>query len=92
MSYIGDYGRRWTEQEDGQLNILYNTDMLDIIEISKKIPNRSPYTIVKRLLKKKNVESFESARGYNVWIKTPEYRIYMDYVYDGLGCGRAYSN
>ena len=36
----------WTENEDIQLNQLYNIDMLDIMEISK-INNRPPGGIIK---------------------------------------------
>ena len=34
-------GEPWTENEDNQLNRLYNVDILDIMEISKR-HNRAP--------------------------------------------------
>jgi hypothetical protein len=88
---ISDYGKPWTKQADDQLNTLYNVDMLNIMEISK-INNRSPCLIVKRLTEKKHIESYNFARGYADYIKTPEYRKYVDYMYSGLGGGTAYSN
>ena len=42
--------------------------MLDFMELSK-INNRSPYTMVKRLTEKKNIESFRSARGSAPFLK-----------------------
>ena len=86
-----DYGKHWKEQEDEELNTLYNVEMLDIVEISKKI-SRSPCLIVRRLIEKKYVENHDSARGYKDYIKTPEYVQYMKHLMAGLGGGTAYSN
>ena len=89
---ISDYGKPWSNREDDQLNTLYNVDMLDVVEISKMIAYRSPYTIVGRLLEKKWIEYFESARGYAVYITTPEYGKYITELYKGLGGGTLYCN
>lgn len=86
-----DYGKGWKEQEDEKLNTLYNVEMLDIVEISKKI-SRSPCLIVRRLIEKKYVENYDSARGYKDYIKTPEYVQYVTHLMAGLGGGTAYSN
>lgn len=82
---------RWTEQEYDQLNTLYNVDKLDIMEISKII-HRSPNKITSKLLEKKYTISFDSARGYTDYIKTPEYMTYMKNLMRGMGGGMAYSN
>ena len=42
----------WIKQEDYRISTLNIVDMLDIMELSK-INNRSPYTMVKRLIGKK---------------------------------------
>ena len=81
----------WTDQECDQLNTLYNVDMLDIVEISKII-HRSPNKITSKLLEKKYTISFDSARGYTDYIKTPEYMTYMKNLMRGMGGGMAYSN
>jgi hypothetical protein len=56
-------GGPWSQEEDAQLNKLYNEDMLDIIEISK-IHNRAPGGITSRLVKKNYIVNRQSARGY----------------------------
>lgn len=91
MIYYNDYGKGWEDEEDEKLNILYNVEMMDIVEISKKI-SRSPSVIVKRLIEKKYVENYDSARGYKEYVKSPEYIEYMRHLMAGLGGGTAYSN
>ena len=56
-------GEPWTQEEDIQLNELYNKDMLDIMEISK-IHNRAPGGIISRLTKNNYISNRISARGY----------------------------
>jgi polyhydroxyalkanoate synthesis regulator phasin len=56
-------GGSWSQEEDTQLNKLYNEDMLDIMEISK-IYNRSPGGIISRLFKHNYIVNRQSARGY----------------------------
>jgi hypothetical protein len=83
-----DY-EKWTKQEDDQLNRLYNGDMLDIMEISKLMHNRSPYGIAVKLLEKKYISTFVSARGYSVYITTS---VYIKHMMELLNGGTAYSN
>lgn len=85
------YYVKWTKQEDDQLNILYNVDLFDIMEISKII-HRSPCSIVGRLLETKYIKTYESARGYTIYIKTPEYKMYMKELYLGRNGAMPYSN
>ena len=56
-------GEPWTQEEDTQLNKLYNEDMLDIMEIST-IHNRAPGGIISRLFKHNYIVNRQSARGY----------------------------
>ena len=56
-------GGSWSQEEDTQLNKLYNEDMLDIMEISK-IHNRAPGGIISRLIKHNYIVNRQSARGY----------------------------
>jgi hypothetical protein len=56
-------GEPWTQEEDTQLNKLYNEDMLDIIQISK-IHNRAPGGIISRLVKHNYIVNRKTARGY----------------------------
>ena len=66
-------GEPWTQEEDIQLNKLYNEDMLDIIEISK-IHNRAPGGIISRLFKHNYIVNRQSARGYNVYKNSDLYK------------------
>jgi hypothetical protein len=80
----------WISQRDFPVGVI-----LDIMEISKiiSIQNyRSPYGITRRLLEKKYTTEFRSARGYTLYITTPEYKTYMEELMRGLGGGTAYSN
>jgi hypothetical protein len=63
----------WTENEDIQLNQLYNIDMLDIMEISK-INNRPPGGIISRLCKNNYIPNRTSARGYMVYKNSDLYK------------------
>jgi hypothetical protein len=65
-SLFKNAGEPWTQDEDEQLNNLYNKDMLCIIEISK-IHNRAPGGIISRLLKHDYIVNRQSARGYIVY-------------------------
>jgi peptidoglycan hydrolase CwlO-like protein len=66
-------GEPWTQEEDTQLNTLYNEDMLDILEISK-INNRAPGVIISRLFKHKYIVNRQSARGYIVYKNSDLYK------------------
>jgi hypothetical protein len=56
-------GEKWSQEEDMQLNKLYNEDMLDIMEISK-IHNRAPGGIISRLVRHNYIDNRALARGY----------------------------
>jgi polyhydroxyalkanoate synthesis regulator phasin len=56
-------GHPWSQEEDTQLNKLYNEDLFDIMEISK-IHNRAPGGIISRLFKNNYIVNRQSARGY----------------------------
>lgn len=66
-------GEPWTENEDNQLNILYNMDMLDIMEISKR-HNRAPGGIISRLCKNNYIPNRTSARGYITYKNSDLYK------------------
>ena len=53
----------WSQEDDEQLNKLYNVDMLDIMEISN-INNRAPGKIISRLYIHDYINNRTSARGY----------------------------
>jgi hypothetical protein len=74
-------GDNWSQEEDDQLNKLYNTDMLDIVEISK-IHNRAPGGIISRLLKHQYINNRISARGY---ISYKNSDLYKEIVSSGEG-------
>ena len=56
-------GEPWYQEEDNQLNQLYNVELLNIMEISK-IHNRAPGGIISRLCKHNYIPNRISARGY----------------------------
>jgi hypothetical protein len=66
-------GEPWSQEEDIQLNKLYNEDMLDIIEISK-IHNRAPGGIISRLIKHNYIVNRQSARGYLAYKNSDLYK------------------
>lgn len=66
-------GEPWTQEEDLQLNKLYNEDMLDIMEISK-IHNRAPGGIISRLIKHNYISNRISARGYMTYKNSDLYK------------------
>ena len=66
-------GEAWSQEEDTQLNKLYNEDMIDIIEISK-IHNRAPGGIISRLFKHKYIVNRQSARGYIAYKNSDLYK------------------
>ena len=66
-------GEPWTQEEDVQLNKLYNEDMLDIVEISK-IHNRAPGGIISRLAKNNCIVNRQSARGYIAYKNSDLYK------------------
>ena len=66
-------GEPWTENEDNQLNRLYNVDMLDIMEISK-IHCRAPGGILSRLKLFKYITHRQLARGYDLYKKSNFYK------------------
>jgi hypothetical protein len=53
----------WSQEDDEQLDKLYNVDMLDIMEISN-INNRAPGKIISRLYLHDYINNRTSARGY----------------------------
>ena len=63
----------WSEEEDMQLDKLYNFDLLDILEISK-INNRLPGDIISRLVKNNNIVNRISARGYLQYKQSDAYK------------------
>ena len=65
--------KSWTQRDDEQLNTLYNMDMLDIMEISKK-NNRAPGIITSRLLKHEYITTRQSARGYDLYKNSDLYK------------------
>jgi hypothetical protein len=66
-------GEPWSQEEDAQLNKLYNEDMIDIIEISK-IHNRAPGGIISRLFKHNYIVNRQSARGYIAYKNSDLYK------------------
>jgi hypothetical protein len=66
-------GEPWSAEEDEQLNKLYNTDKLDILEISK-IHGRNPGGIISRLLKNNYIPNRMSARGYKTYKNSDLYK------------------
>ena len=66
-------GEPWTDYEDEQLDFLYNNKNLDVIEISK-INNRTPGTIISRLIKYKYISTRQSARGYFIYKNSDLYK------------------
>ena len=54
METFTNSGKPWEQQEDDQLNTLYNVDILDIMAISK-IHKRTPGGIISRLFKHKYI-------------------------------------
>ena len=66
-------GEAWTQEEDVQLNKLYNEDMLDIMEISK-IHCRAPGGILSRLKMLKYITHRQLARGYDLYKKSNFYK------------------
>jgi len=73
-------GGPWTEEEDKQLNKLYNEDMLDIMEISR-IHNRAPGGIISRLSKHNFIANRQSARGYITYKNSD---LYKEIVYNNM--------
>lgn len=63
MSLKRNSGIFWSEEEDKQLDKLYNNDKLNILEISDK-HGRTQGAIISRLLKNKYITNRQQARGY----------------------------
>ena len=63
----------WSQEEDIQLNKLYNEDMLNILEISK-INNRLPGGIINRLLNHNYITNRQCARGYTEYRNSDLYK------------------
>lgn len=96
MNYRAEYNREWTNEEDVELNGLYNEDMLGIMEIHERM-NIMPWFITKRLIEKKYIEREEISRGYGEYYKSPLRRESPEYLkmmekMRGLLGGTAYSN
>lgn len=62
-SMFKNTGEPWYQDEDDQLNDLYNHKMLTILEIAK-IHNRAPGGIISSLLRNNYIPNRVSARGY----------------------------
>ena len=73
-------GDPWTQEEDKQLNKLYNEDMLDIMEISR-IHDRAPGGIISRLQKHNFIANRQSARGYITYKNSD---LYKEIVYNNM--------
>jgi hypothetical protein len=73
-------GEPWSQEEDNQLNKLYNQDMLDIMEISR-IHNRAPGGIISRLYKHNFIPNRQCARGY---ISYKNSDLYKEIVYNNM--------
>lgn len=73
-------GEPWSEEEDTQLNKLYNEDMLDIMEISR-IHDRAPGGIISRLQKHNFIANRQSARGYITYKNSD---LYKEIVYNNM--------
>jgi len=56
-------GNPWGKEEDDQLIKEYNVDKLTILELSK-LHDRTPGGIISRLIRKKIIDTRDTARGY----------------------------
>jgi hypothetical protein len=63
----------WSQEEEAQLNKLYNEDKLDIIEISK-MHDRAPGGIISRLVRNNYIDNRMSARGYETYKNSDIYK------------------
>jgi hypothetical protein len=63
----------WSQEEEAQLNKLYNEDKLDIIEISK-MHDRAPGGIISRLVRNNYIDNRMSARGYETYKNSDLYK------------------
>jgi hypothetical protein len=66
-------GEPWTNYDDEQLDFLYNKKNLNVIEISN-LNNRTPGTIISRLIKYKYINTRQSARGYLIYKNSELYK------------------
>ena len=73
METFTNSGKPWEQQEDDQLNTLYNVDILDIMAISK-IHKRTPGGIISRLFKHEYITTRQSARGYDLYRNSDLYK------------------
>ena len=73
METFTNSGKPWEQQEDDQLNTLYNVDILDIMAISK-IHKRTPGGIISRLFKHEYITTRNSARGYDLYRNSDLYK------------------
>ena len=73
METFTNSGKPWEQQEDDQLNTLYNVDILDIMAISK-IHKRTPGGIISRLLKREYITTRNSVRGYDLYRNSDLYK------------------
>ena len=64
--------KKWLKQEDDQLHILYNVDMLTVMEIFEKT-RIYPWFIITRLCEQKYIKTEEDSRGYNVYKQSALY-------------------
>ncbi len=72
-TFCKDSSEPWTTEEDRNLFELYNGDMLNIIQIHKKI-NRAPGSIISRLVKLQIIPNRAMARGYLNYKNTDYYK------------------
>ena len=96
MNYHAEYNREWTNEEDVEINRLYNEDMLSIMEVHERM-NILPWFMTKRLIEKKYIEREGISRGYieysesPLYWESPNYLKMMEIMRD-IGGGMAYSN
>lgn len=64
-------GNPWEKEEDDRLIKEYNVDKLTILELSK-LHDRTPGGIISRLIRKKIIDTRDTARGYLEYKKTAE--------------------
>lgn len=71
--HLKGYEYYWTNEDDKILYELYNIDMMNIIEISKKL-NIKPGIIISKLLQNKYISHRTLARGYMIYKNSNYYK------------------
>jgi len=65
--------QQWSNEEDSQLLEFYNKQKLEVIEISKKMTNRTIGNIISRLVKLNIITKRHEVRGYAIYKKSDAY-------------------